>query len=104
MSGQLLRVIAFETPETKYFKTPFPFFWDCVHLLFWCAWININVGIFNAIPMVPLDGGYILKEGIDRLFERRGIAKYGPPVISAISMVMMVMLVSLVALPYLLHL
>ena len=31
-----------------------------IHFLFWCGWINICVA-FNAIPMVPLDGGYILK-------------------------------------------
>ena len=55
-----------------YYQAPFAGFWGLIHLLFWCAWININVGIFNAIPMVPLDGGYIFKEGVDRLLDRRG--------------------------------
>ncbi len=101
--GQLLRVLAFETPETQFYTEPFPLFWGIVHLLFWSAWININVGIFNAIPMVPLDGGYIMKEGVDRLLSRRGLSRFGPPLVSAVSSVMLVMLVSLVLLPYILH-
>jgi len=102
-AGQALRVLAFETPETRFYEEPFPGFWGLVHVLFWCAWININVGIFNAIPMVPLDGGYILKEGVERLFERWGLSKYAIPVVSLVSSVMVVMLLALVLLPYLLH-
>ena len=64
---QYLRILAFDSPDTAYYQVPFTGFWDMIHLLFWCAWININVGLFNAIPMIPLDGGYILKEGVDRL-------------------------------------
>ncbi|MDD1719547.1 MAG: site-2 protease family protein [Methanoregulaceae archaeon] len=102
--GQLLRIIAFDTPDTANYVVPAPWiFWGLVHLLFWVGWININVGIFNALPMVPLDGGYILKEAIDRLFEKRGLAKYSTPVVSVISSVMLVMLFALITLPYLLN-
>ncbi|HOT04092.1 MAG TPA: site-2 protease family protein [Methanolinea sp.] len=101
--GQALRMLAFETPESRFYQEPFPGFWGVVHLLFWCAWININVGIFNAIPMVPLDGGYILKEGVERLFERKGISRYALPVVSFISSLMLVMLFSIIFLPYFLH-
>jgi membrane-associated protease RseP (regulator of RpoE activity) len=100
---QFLRILAFETPDTVYYKVPFEGFWGVVHLLFWCAWININVGIFNAIPMVPLDGGYIFKEGVDRLLDRRGLLKYSGYVTGAVTYLMLVVLVSLIALPYLLH-
>jgi membrane-associated protease RseP (regulator of RpoE activity) len=100
---QLLRILAFETPETIYYQVPFEGFWGVVNLLFWCAWININVGIFNAIPMIPLDGGYIFKEGVDRLLDRRGLLKYSSYVSSAVSYLMLFVLVSLIALPYLLH-
>jgi membrane-associated protease RseP (regulator of RpoE activity) len=75
-----------------------------IHLLFWCGWINLNIGIFNAIPMVPLDGGYIFKEGVDRLLDRRGLLKYSGYVSGAVSSLMLVVLVSLILLPYILHL
>ncbi|MFA5347163.1 MAG: site-2 protease family protein [Methanoregula sp.] len=100
---QFLRILAFETPDTTYYSVPFEGFWGVMHLLFWSAWINLNVGIFNAIPMVPLDGGYIFKEGVDRLLDRRGLIKYSGYVSSAFSYLMLIILVSLIALPYLLH-
>ena len=101
--SQYLRILAFDTPDTSYYQAPFAGFWGLIHLLFWCAWININVGIFNALPMVPLDGGYIFKEGVDRLLDRRGLIKYSGYVVGAVSYVMIVALISLITLPYLLH-
>jgi len=100
---QFLRIIAFDTPDTRFYQVPFIGFWDVIHLLFWCAWININVGIFNAIPMVPLDGGYIFKEGVDRLLDRRGLIRYSGHIVSTVSYVMIVVLMSLIFLPYLMH-
>jgi membrane-associated protease RseP (regulator of RpoE activity) len=100
---EFLRILAFETPDTTYYQVPFDGYWGVVHLLFWCGWINLNVGIFNAIPMIPLDGGYIFKEGVERLLDRRGLLKYSGYVTGAVSYLMLVVLVSLIALPYLLH-
>ena len=87
---QFLRILAFETPDTTYYQVPFEGFWGVIHLLFWCAWINLNVGIFNAIPMIPLDGGYIFKEGVDRLLDRRGLMKYSGYVTGAVGYLMLV--------------
>jgi membrane-associated protease RseP (regulator of RpoE activity) len=53
--------------------------------------------------MVPLDGGYIFKEGVDRLLDRRGLIRYSGYVVSAVSSVIVMMLISLILLPYLLH-
>ncbi len=103
-SGGYFRILSYDAPEEAYYQVPFPLFWGAIHVLFWAGWININVGIFNALPLVPLDGGYIMKEGVERLFARRGISKYAPAVVSAISSVMLVMLLSILLLPYLLHL
>jgi membrane-associated protease RseP (regulator of RpoE activity) len=30
--------------------------------LFWIGWLNLNVGLFNCLPMIPLDGGHIFRE------------------------------------------
>ena len=100
---QFLRILAFDSPDTTYYSVPFEGFWGVMHLLFWCAWINVNVGIFNAIPMIPLDGGYIFKEGVDRLLDHRGLLKYSGYVSTAVSYLMLIVLVSLITLPYLLH-
>ncbi len=102
--GKYFRILAFESPDQVYYTAPFAGFWSVVHLLFWCGWININVGIFNAIPMVPLDGGYIFREGLTGMLEKRKLTRYAPGIAAAISALMMTLLVSIILLPYLLHL
>jgi membrane-associated protease RseP (regulator of RpoE activity) len=99
--GNPLRILALDTEAQEFYSVPFTGFFGLIHFLFWCGWINISVGLFNAIPMVPLDRGYILKEGVDRLFERRGIGKYSLYVVTFISTLMIVILFSLIMLPYL---
>jgi membrane-associated protease RseP (regulator of RpoE activity) len=96
-----LRVLALQTQATQFYIVPFAGFWGIIHFLFWSGWINISVGVFNAIPMVPLDGGYILKEGVDRAFEKKGWLKYAPYLTSFVSVLMIMILCSLILLPYL---
>lgn len=45
------------------------FFW-IANLLFWIGWINLYAGLFNCLPAVPLDGGYIFKDMVQAGFER----------------------------------
>ncbi|MGC9435388.1 MAG: site-2 protease family protein [Methanomicrobiales archaeon] len=103
VSGQLLGVIAFDSDALVAWAEPFAGYWELVHLFFWCGWISTNVGIFNALPMVPLDGGLILREGATRLLDRAGLARYAPHVVGSISWIVLFMLISLIALPYLLR-
>ncbi len=100
-TGEALRIVGFPGANTAYWKDPFPGFWGVVQLLFWSGWINLNVGIFNALPMVPFDGGYIFREAVDGVLARRRLERYTPVVVSAVSWLMAVTLVSLIALPYL---
>ena len=101
--GKLMRILAFPTDGAEYFKAPFWGFFEIIQLLFWCGWINVNVGIFNAIPMIPLDGGYILKEGVERILTKRGLERYANSITGMVSTIMLIALFSLIALPYLLH-
>jgi membrane-associated protease RseP (regulator of RpoE activity) len=84
-------------------QVPFPQFWLVIQLLFWCGWFNLVVGTFNALPLVPLDGGYILKEGVDRLLDRRGLIRYSGYIVSAISYVMLGVLLAVTLLPLILN-
>lgn len=45
------------------------------NLLFWTAWINFNLGIFNLIPLFPLDGGHILRTSTEAILSRTPLAK-----------------------------
>ncbi len=39
-------------------------FWMIVNTIYWIFWLNFAVAIFNVIPIIPLDGGYLFKDGL----------------------------------------
>ncbi|MDI6916794.1 MAG: site-2 protease family protein [Thermoplasmatales archaeon] len=43
-------------------------FWILANIFYWVFWINLMLGLTNALPAVPLDGGYIFKDGADSFF------------------------------------
>lgn len=40
-------------------------FWIVANSLYWLFWINLMLGMTNALPAVPLDGGYLFKDLLD---------------------------------------
>jgi membrane-associated protease RseP (regulator of RpoE activity) len=100
--GQLL-ILVNDSADAISWSIPFPGYWFVIQLLFWCAWFNLMVGLCNALPIVPFDGGYIFKEGVDRLLDRRGLIRYSGYVVIVVSSVMISVLTLLFLLPRLLH-
>ena len=49
---------------------PAPLFWILANIAYWLFWLNIMLGATNALPAVPLDGGFIFKDGIEGLLSR----------------------------------
>ncbi len=41
---------------------PESIFWVIANSFYWIFWLNLMVGLTNALPAVPLDGGYIFKD------------------------------------------
>jgi membrane-associated protease RseP (regulator of RpoE activity) len=37
-------------------------FWVVANILYWLAWINLLLGMSNALPLVPLDGGLLFRD------------------------------------------
>lgn len=92
-------LLTIDSVEAIMWQVPFPQYWTVVQLLFWCGWFNLVVGTFNALPLVPLDGGYIFKEGVDRTLDKKGLQKYSNYVTSAVSFMMLAVLLAVVLLP-----
>ncbi len=63
------------------FDAPQWLFWT-LNTLYWIAWINFYVGLFNCLPAIPLDGGRVFHEVFSRLLAR----KYGEELGEEISM------------------
>ncbi|WP_372912441.1 site-2 protease family protein [Salinigranum sp.] len=68
------------------------------NLLFWTAWINLQLGLFNCIPGYPLDGGRILRTGTEAIVSRLPVDSPHALVRTITTSVGLVMLASLVLL------
>lgn len=44
--------------------------WIIVQLLYWVFWLNLIVGITNAIPALPFDGGFLFTGGVEYIAEK----------------------------------
>jgi len=45
-------------------------FWVTANCFYWIFWINLMLGMTNALPAVPLDGGYLFRDWIDSLVKK----------------------------------
>jgi membrane-associated protease RseP (regulator of RpoE activity) len=48
-------------------------FWLLANAVYWVFWLNLMVGLTNVLPAVPLDGGYIYKDWLEKLFAKMGL-------------------------------
>jgi len=75
-------------------------------VLFWIGWINFYVGLFNCLPAIPLDGGYVFKEMLNPVL--RGVKeedkkeKIAKAIASLIAIVIFSSIIFMLAGPYLL--
>jgi membrane-associated protease RseP (regulator of RpoE activity) len=49
---------------------PTDVFWLVANSLYWIFWINLMVGITNAMPAIPLDGGFLYRDWIDTIVSK----------------------------------
>ena len=55
---------------------PASVFYLLANALYWLFWLNLMLGATNALPAVPLDGGFVFKDGVEALLARarKGLA------------------------------
>ena len=57
-------------PQGAWSVLPDSVFWVLVNSAYWIFWINLMVGMTNVLPAVPLDGGYLFRDGLDALVKK----------------------------------
>jgi membrane-associated protease RseP (regulator of RpoE activity) len=45
-------------------------FWGGAVLMYWMFWVNLLLGITNALPLIPFDGGYLFRGWVTQLLEK----------------------------------
>ena len=75
-------------------------FWIGANVLYWLAWMNLLLGLSNALPLVPLDGGLLFRDfaaSVAAHFRRGWTAahldEFGGRAVAVSSMVVLVLLV-----------
>jgi membrane-associated protease RseP (regulator of RpoE activity) len=75
-------------------------FYPLSNLFYWIWFINFNLAIFNALPIIPLDGGYVFSRIIKRVGGEKlkeSTANYLTYIVSS-AMIFLIFL--MLALPY----
>ncbi len=60
----------FYAPSGALGGVPESIFWILANSFYWVFWLNLMLGLTNALPAVPLDGGYVFRDGLDTFLEK----------------------------------
>jgi len=93
---------------TQLFSTPLPpsIFWPLTNIFYWLFWLNFAIGTFNVLPAIPLDGGYIFRDGISfvtskirRKWKSEKVDKVSSAVTTIFSVAVLLVIVSIILVP-----
>lgn len=63
---------SFSPPITDFFTSDLGYWvFYALNIFYWIGWINFYVGLFNCLPAVPLDGGRVFYDVIEKFGGRR---------------------------------
>ncbi len=71
-----------------------------VNTLFWLWFVNVNVAIFNALPINPLDGGQAFKNVLKSVLGHRADENTVSRLTNAVTLTMISVIIMMMALPF----
>lgn len=74
-------------------------------ILFWIGWINFYVGLFNCLPAIPLDGGYVFREILNSVLgvgikDKKKKEKVSMAIVSTVAVLILIAIVFMIVSPY----
>jgi membrane-associated protease RseP (regulator of RpoE activity) len=83
---------------------PASLFWIIMNAIYWIFWLNLAVSLFNVLPMVPLDGGFLFNDGIRALIVRlkkEMKEETKEKIVKNVSLVISLLILGLILIPFL---
>lgn len=80
-------------------------FWVANSLL-WIGWLNFYVGLFNCLPMLPLDGGHVFKDAVYSVLKRlfgneKHMEEISRKIATGFALLILISLIFMIVAPYL---
>jgi membrane-associated protease RseP (regulator of RpoE activity) len=88
------------------FLTPFYTSWlgsqwaVYANIFFWIWFVNVNVAIFNALPIYPLDGGRMFNIALKKIIHRENREKLVTGITAAVSAALVLVLIMTIVIPF----
>ncbi len=82
---------------------PSSIYWGIVNIIYWIFWLNLMVGLFNVVPMIPLDGGYLFNDYVKLAIKKlkKGISQEKlDKIVGNISLVVSLTVLFLIIFPF----
>jgi membrane-associated protease RseP (regulator of RpoE activity) len=82
---------------------PIPLFWIIINAIYWIFWLNLAVSLFNVLPMVPLDGGFLFNDGVRAVIVRmkKGInEETKEKIVKNVSLAISLVILGLILIPF----
>jgi len=96
-------LVPFSDSLAPFYRSPLGPQWTVyVNTLYWIWFVNVNVAVFNALPLYPLDGGRIFNTALNRLVRRKNSEKLITALTAAVSVALVLVLVLIIVLPFIL--
>lgn len=99
-TGNQLLVPFSDTMHVFYTSSLGDIYRPLANLFFWIWFINFNLGIFNALPIFPLDGGQAFRGGLRAALGSRFGEKPVKWITGGTSIVLVLLIVSMFVIPY----
>lgn len=99
-SSNIVKIVVVDNEYGELYGIPFLGFWEIIRILFWIGWMNINIGLFNALPMIPLDGGYIFKDILRKMFGSTRYIGVASKITTCVSVAIVSMIIMIYLLPH----
>ena len=94
-------VIPFSDELNPFYETSLgPMFHPLTNTLYWIWFININLAIFNSLPLLPLDGGHALRNVMKNTIGKRFGEKISNRITYLVTLTMIIIILLLVLIPY----